>query len=53
MSDINTKGSFLLWEKDCYKYKKGLGNTHPAFCSTLLFQYSRLPAILNIDLNLN
>jgi hypothetical protein len=27
---------FLLWGKKYCKYKKGLGNAHPAFCSTFL-----------------
>jgi hypothetical protein len=29
------RGKFVLWKK-YYKYKKGLGNAHPAFCSTFL-----------------
>jgi hypothetical protein len=34
---INGRGSFFfIVGKKYYKYKKGLGNAHPAFCSTFL-----------------
>jgi hypothetical protein len=28
--------SFLFWKKNNYMYKNGLGNAHPALCSTFL-----------------
>jgi hypothetical protein len=34
-TEINGRGDFFIVKKYC-KYKKGLGNAHPAFCSTFL-----------------
>jgi hypothetical protein len=33
---INGQGDLFYCGKNYYKYKKGLGNAHPAFCSTFL-----------------
>jgi hypothetical protein len=34
--EINGRGDFFLLWKKYRKYKNGLGNAHPAFCSTFL-----------------
>jgi hypothetical protein len=33
----NWESIFLLWGKNYYKYKKGLGNAHPAFCHPAIY----------------
>jgi hypothetical protein len=37
---ICVRSIFLLWKKNYYKYKKGLRNAHPAFCSSANMQTS-------------